>query len=183
MLGNNTFTNNNFGGSLPAPLIDAGIVGTQSGNKCKAPSPPNLTCGTPTTPTPAPGVIGVYPPQGPTGGATAVTIVGSGFSKATKVSFGSKQATGVVVKGDSEITAVSPSGSAGTANVTVTTPGGTSPATAGAHFLYGNYPVVSAVSPAAAPVGATLTGSNFTGTTAVDFGSVAASNVLAVGPP
>ena len=76
----NTFTNNNFGSGLLAPVIDAG-VGTQSGNLCQAPSPPNITCGAPVNgAAPAPSIDGVYPPQGPLGGGTAVTIEGSGFT-------------------------------------------------------------------------------------------------------
>ena len=49
----NTFTSNNFGNGLMAPVVDAGIVGTQSGNLCPGASP-NITCGTPVAGT-APG--------------------------------------------------------------------------------------------------------------------------------
>ena len=175
----NTFTTNNFGNGLLAPVIDAGIVGTQSGNLCQAPSPPNITCGTPVNgAAPAPSIDGVYPPQGPSGGATAVTIEGSGFTAATQVLFGSSPGTITKIKSDSEIVAVSPAGTAGTVDVKVVTPppAGTSAVTAGDHFTYGNFPVVTAVSPAQALAGSvvTITGSNFTGATAVDFGSLAA---------
>lgn len=71
------------------------------------------------------GLSGLIPNQGPTGGGTPVTIIGSHLTGATAVRFGSRPATQVVVVSDNEITAVTPAGQ-GVVNVTVTTPGGTS---------------------------------------------------------
>ena len=62
-------------------------------------------------------------------------------------------------------------------DVKVVAPAGTSAVTAGDRFTYGNFPVVTGVSPAQALAGnvVTITGSNFTGATADDFGWLAAT--------
>lgn len=60
-------------------------------------------------------------------GAT-VTIKGTDFNGATGVKFGATAATSFNVASSTKITAVVPAGSAGAANITVTTPDGTSPA-------------------------------------------------------
>jgi hypothetical protein len=57
-----------------------------------------------------------------------VLIVGTAFSGATAVKFGATAATAFTVVDDSHIVASVPAGSAGPANITVTTPAGTSPA-------------------------------------------------------
>lgn len=62
-------------------------------------------------------------PSGAAAGAT-VTIVGTGFTGATQVQFGATNATSFTVVSDTEITAVMPAGTAGSAQVKVTTPGG-----------------------------------------------------------
>jgi hypothetical protein len=72
-------------------------------------------------------VLSVGPDSGRTSGGTAVTVTGSGFTGTTAVRFGSADAGSFTVKDDSSLTAVAPPGS-GTADVTVTTPGGTSAA-------------------------------------------------------
>lgn len=63
----------------------------------------------------------------PTEAATAatVTITGVGFTGATGVKFASTNATEFAVVSDTELTAVLPTGSAGSAQITVTTPLGT----------------------------------------------------------
>lgn len=62
-------------------------------------------------------------PSDAAAGAT-VTINGSGFTGATQVQFGSSNATSFSVVNDSQITAVMPAGSAGSAQIKVTTPKG-----------------------------------------------------------
>jgi len=70
-------------------------------------------------------------------GGTNVTITGSGFSGVTTVRFGSIPASSYTFVSDSTILATSPpSPTAGTVNVTVTTPYGTSLAVAGSQFTY-----------------------------------------------
>jgi hypothetical protein len=80
-----------------------------------------------------PAVSSVSPATGPTG--TQVTIGGIGFTGATAVSFGGAAATSFQVVSDGEITAVAPPGS-GAVDVTVTTPGGTSPTGGADQFTY-----------------------------------------------
>ena len=77
------------------------------------------------------------------------------------------------------ITATIPAGSAGVVDVTVTTPGGTSAVSAADHFTYTALPIVTGLSPATGPPAGgqsiTITGTNFTGATAVKFGTTAAT--------
>jgi hypothetical protein len=84
----------------------------------------------------APAVTSVSPAEGPTAGGTPVTIVGRNFEEASAVKFGSTRAASFTVKSATVITAVSPSGTAGTVSVAVTTPGGTSGLSTGAHFSF-----------------------------------------------
>jgi large repetitive protein len=78
--------------------------------------------------------------RGPVVGGTTIQIMGSGFTGATAVNFGSTPGTSLVVNSDTLITVVSPSGSVGVVDVTVVTPGGTS-ATSGADQF--NFTVIS----------------------------------------
>ncbi len=67
----------------------------------------------------APTITDVSPDTGPADGGTTVTIIGSGFTSAGSVIFGSVAATGFTINSDTEITAVSPPGT-GTDNIEVT---------------------------------------------------------------
>jgi hypothetical protein len=77
---------------------------------------------------PVPTVASVSPTTGPEAGGTEVTINGANFSDATVVRFGTVDVTsGITVNGaGTQITVPTPAQVAGTVNVTVTTPGGTS---------------------------------------------------------
>lgn len=68
----------------------------------------------------APTVASIFPSSGTTAGGTAVTITGTGFSAGATVTIGGQACTTVVVVSDTQITCVTPSGTAGTANVVVT---------------------------------------------------------------
>ena len=130
----------------------------------------------------APTVTGISPASGPLAGSTSVTIMGTGFTGATAVDFGATAATNVVVKSATQITATSPAGT-GVVDVTVVTPGGTSPANIPAdQFSYVAAPTVTGISPASGPLAGstsvTITGTGFTGATAVNFGTTAATNVV-----
>ncbi len=107
---------------------------------------------------------------GPAAGGTEVTINGAGFTSDSTVKFGATAAANVTYISDKQIKAISPPGS-GKVDITVATPGGTS--AAGIKFTYG--PVVSGISPSIGPqaggTSVTITGSDFTGATAVKFGS------------
>ena len=100
--------------------------------------------------TAAPTVTAVSPTSGPTSGGSNLTITGTNLTGATAVSFGSAPATSFAVNSATSITAVAPAQSAGTVDVTVTTPGGTSGTTAADHFTY-NAPQPSLPPPASPP--------------------------------
>jgi hypothetical protein len=127
---------------------------------------------------PVPGITALSPTSGPTVGGTAVTITGRDFTGATAVSFGGAPAKSFTVNSDSSITAVSPASTTGTVDVTVTTAGGQSPASAADKFVYLPPPAVSSVSPSRGPrtggTSVTITGHGFTAATAVSFGGAEA---------
>ena len=60
---------------------------------------------------------------------TAVIITGSGFTNATAVTFGGAAATSFTVVSDTSITATTPAGAAGSANIIITAPAGTATGT------------------------------------------------------
>ncbi|WP_245235547.1 IPT/TIG domain-containing protein [Mesorhizobium erdmanii] len=127
----------------------------------------------------APTVAAVAPTAGPVAGGTSVAITGTGFTAATAVTFGVTAATSYTVNSATSITAVSPAG-AGTVDIRVTNPGGTSATSAADQFTYTAAPTVTTISPASgpAPGGTTVTiaGSGFTGATGVTFGATAATS-------
>jgi hypothetical protein len=133
--------------------------------------------------TPPPAVASVTPNTGPLAGATAVTITGSNFTPGTPVvSFGTT-AGSVTAFSATSITVTAPAGAAGTVDVLVTTPGGTSPVTAADRFTYADVtgpPTVSGVTPIYGPsTGGTsvvISGTNFASVSSVQFGSVAATS-------
>jgi hypothetical protein len=84
----------------------------------------------------APTVTGVSPAAGTTAGGQSVTVTGTGFTRASKVTFDAINATRYTVDSDTQITATSPARRAGIVNVRVTTVGGTSPMVAGDHYRY-----------------------------------------------
>ncbi len=91
----------------------------------------------------APLVTGISPNLGPLTGGTTVTITGTGFNGATEIDFGS---TAVLVSSNPQIqissdgktiaNVPSPAGTAGTVDVTVKGPGGTSATTTADRFTY-----------------------------------------------
>ena len=83
---------------------------------------------------------------GTTAGGTSVAITGTNFTGATAVVFGSTSATGFTVNSATQITATAPAGSAGTVDVTVTTPGGTSATSAADQFTYVAPPTITSIS-------------------------------------
>jgi Bacterial Ig-like domain (group 3)/IPT/TIG domain len=130
-----------------------------------------------------PTVTNVNPNTGPTSGGTSVTITGTNFSGATAVSFGSNAAASFTVNSATQITATSPAG-VGTVDVTVTTAGGTSATSTADQFTYvpapAPAPTVTNINPNTGPSSGgssvTISGTNFSGATAVRFGSNAAGS-------
>ena len=123
-------------------------------------------------------VTAVSPNTGPTAGGTSVTITGAGLTGATAVKFGSAATMSFTVDSSTQITAVEPAGS-GTVDITVLSMPRASPTSSADHFTYVAGPTVANVSPSAGPTpgGTTVTisGTEFTGATAVSFGGVSAS--------
>jgi hypothetical protein len=87
----------------------------------------------------------------------------------------------VTVNSSTSITATAPAGT-GTVSVLVTTPSGTSPSVAADRFTYVPPPLLSKLTPktgsAAGGTTVTITGANFIGVTAVNFGAVPASSFI-----
>jgi hypothetical protein len=105
----------------------------------------------------APTVTGISPASGQASGGTSVMITGTFFTGATAVSFGTSAAASFTVNSATSITAVSPAG-AGTVDVTVTTPTGTSAPTSGDQFLYTGTQAISFTPPSSVTFGvATIT--------------------------
>jgi alpha-tubulin suppressor-like RCC1 family protein len=133
-------------------------------------------------PGPVPAVTKVKPNKGaPAGGAT-VTVTGSNLTGATGVLFGSRPATSFEVKSAEKLTAVSPPGSSGAVDVTVTNANGASTVTSKDLFRYGAGSVTG-VSPSSGPkeggTTVTVTGVGFApgSSTVFVFGKVRASAV------
>jgi hypothetical protein len=109
-----------------------------------------------------------------------VTITGTNFTAATAVDFGTNPAAAYTVDSATSITATTPPGAAGPFDTTVSTAGGTSAVGPGDQFTYVAPPTVTNVNPGSGPAaGGTvvaLTGTGFTGATAVDFGANAATS-------
>lgn len=125
---------------------------------------------------PPPQITSFNPQSGTTG--TTVWISGSNFNGATAVSFGGVAASSFSVSSSSLITAIVGNGASG--NVSVTTSGGTA-ALPGFTYI-ASAPTISSFTPtsAASGVTVTITGTNFTGATAVSFGGVTASSFTVV---
>lgn len=142
-----------------------------------------------------PSVTDINPTSGPATGGTAVTITGTAFTGFTDVGFGQASAASVTFDSDTQLTAISPSGS-GTVDVTVTTPAGTSTVTSSSgQFTYIAVPTVTGINPKSGPetgnTSVTLTGTGFTDFTGVSFGQTGSASVAfdsdtqltAVSPP
>lgn len=133
------------------------------------------------TTAPVPALTSLAPSSGPAAGGTTVTLTGTGLSTAAAVRFGAVAASFTVVS-DTHITAVAPAGT-GTVQVTCVAAGGTSNAIP---YTYAAAPVLSGVSPNQGPISGgntvALTGTGFTGTTAVAFGAAAATSFTVLSP-
>ena len=85
---------------------------------------------------PQPVVTGVGPSSGNVAGGTSVTISGNYFSEAYSVTFGGTPATSFHVVSDTSISAVAPAHGAGTVDIQVSTPGGSSKITGADQYTY-----------------------------------------------
>jgi alpha-tubulin suppressor-like RCC1 family protein len=149
----------------------------------------SLTYGEPT-----PVLSAISPTAGPSAGGTSVTLTGSDLAGAGSVRFGPNAATSFTVNSASSISAVSPPG-AGSVDVTVSTPAGTSPARTADRFTYLAAPVLKKLSPNTGPAeggtSVTITGSGLLNVSAVQYGASSAASfvvnsatsITAVAPP
>ncbi len=132
-----------------------------------------------------PTITSINPEAGPISGGNTVTIKGTGFVSDAHVSFGSSPASSVTYVGPTELTAVAPAEAAGTADIQVTTGGGTNATSSADQYLFGA-PSLTGVSPTSGPVAGgntvTITGTGFVADARVIFGSTAAGSVTHVSP-
>ncbi|HEX3509524.1 MAG TPA: IPT/TIG domain-containing protein, partial [Solirubrobacteraceae bacterium] len=118
-----------WGGATPTIVSGLSAIAAISGGGAH-----NLALGPP-----APVVSNLTPHSGPPSGGTSVSIVGSDFSGATAVTFGSTSATSFIVNSSTSITATAPAGS-GVVDVEVTSPEGTSAPSSADRFSYVSAP-------------------------------------------
>ena len=116
--------------------------------------------------------------SGAVAGGTEVTITGQNFTNASSVKFGDLEATFTLIS-STEITTTSPARSEGTVGVTVTTPGGTSGPVDFTYIVIPP-PALTSISPTEGSIEGgtviTITGTNLSDATGVDFGDTAAQS-------
>ena len=93
-----------------------------------------------------PAVTAVSPANGAGAGGSFVTITGTALTGATAVDFGANASPSFAVVSSTSIIAEAPAGK-GTVDVTVTTPGGTSPTSAADQFSYATAAILIFVPP------------------------------------
>lgn len=136
-------------------------------------------------PTPAPTITSFTPTSGLPAGGTKVTVTGTNLCNASAVDFGTTTVSSSkfsVSTGCSTLTVTSPPTSTpGPVTLSVTTPGGV--ATSSTQFDYLAAPTITSFTPTSGPTGTVvaITGTGFTGASAVEFGSVPASKVVVSG--
>ena len=168
--------------------VDSDTQITLQNTPAHAPGGVNVSVTTPGGPTgnltytyvtPGPTLTNLNPASGSTLGGNSVILTGTNFTGATHVHVGSTDLTPCgsaacfTFNSDTQITVSMPSGAAGSANVNVTTAGGTSN-----NVMYTYVtppPTLTGISPTTGSTlggnSATLTGTNFTGATDVHVGS------------
>ncbi len=151
-------------GPLPVPPPQLGLVITLA---CPDEPPP-----------PVPSVTSLSVGTGPPAGGTPATILGSGFTPSSTVTFGQTSAPATFLSSEM-LMVVSPPG-AGLVHVVVHNPGASSSTSTADQFFYGSPPTVGALSvdrgPATGGTSVTVTGTGFTGATHVAFGGLPASS-------
>jgi hypothetical protein len=129
----------------------------------------------------APSVSAIAPASGSTSGGSAVTITGAHFLAGAMVKIGGKNALGLTVRSETEITAKTPEKEAGSYEVTVSDSAGTSSHGPKYTYVAPPLPVVSAVTPAQGSTfggsAITITGAHFLSGATVRIG---AKNALGV---
>ena len=132
-------------------------------------------------PPPAPTVTAVSPSSGLTTGGTSITITGTGFVSGATVKVGSAAATAVTVNSATSITATTPSGSAGVANVVVTDSSGTSATSSADDYTYTAPPPPTTTTTTTPPSSTTTTSTPTTNAPMGAIGGVLLAGVLGGG--
>jgi hypothetical protein len=129
-----------------------------------------------------PSISAISPTGGVKTGGSLVIVSGTDFIGVSAVKFGTKAATKFTVNSSTSLGVTAPAGS-GTVDVHVTNASGTSASVAADKFTYvatASKPVVSSISPSFGPptggTRVTISGSGFSGASAVDFGTTAATS-------
>jgi len=132
---------------------------------------------------PPPTITSVNPSSGSTGGGTTVDLSGTNLLYATSITFGGSSGT-LVTDSATAISVTTPPGAAGAADVVVNTADGTTTDAGG--FTYVAAPTITSVTPSNGPTSCstvvTITGTGFTGATAVDFGTNPAASFTVDSP-
>ena len=167
------------------PARPAGLVHVKVTNPAGTSGTPNDTLfGFVVPSTQAPTVTSVYPNVGALEGGTIVEIKGTSFIDATAVSFGPTPAASFTIVNNSTIIATSPARPEGLVSIKITNSVGTSVGQPSAWYSFravtGPPPEVTNVSPKqgsnAGGATITITGTGFTGATAVRFGPTNAAS-------
>ena len=120
----------------------------------------------------------VAPVGGPLAGGTDVVLTGVGLTGTTGVTFNGVAASGVVVVGDTQVTAVAPAGTAGWASVDIIQPSGTIPTTGYEYYALASVTVAPSSGTTAGGTPITISGINMAAVTGVKFGSVSVNTVI-----
>ena len=163
--------------TVTSPTTIIAVVGTGASGSVNVTTPGGTAsvAGFTFLPSPLPTITSFTPVAG--GEGTIVTITGTNLNNASAINFGSQSATNFVISSPTSITATVGLGATG--NVSVTTPGGVASLPG---FLYFQRPSIASFTPTTAATGTsvTITGTDFTGATAVSFGGIAASSFTVV---
>jgi hypothetical protein len=153
-----------------SPTSITAVIGNGASGDIKVVTPSNITTLKGFVYAGAPAISSFTPTSG--GKSIKVTITGSNFTGATAVKFGTTAAASFTVNSATNITTTTGAGATG--KISVITPGGTG--TSAASFTYFDVPVISSFTPTQGVAGTkvNLTGTGFTGATAVTFGGVPA---------
>ncbi len=129
----------------------------------------------------APNLIGITPDTGALTGGETVQLIGENFQDGATVTIGGNQATEVVFVSSTQLTAETPQGEAGVADVTVTNPDEQSETLSGGFTYIQSAPVITQIDPIRGPVIGgtviTITGENFQDGATVRIGESDASAV------
>jgi len=133
----------------------------------------------PVMPLPVPPTVTSFTPTSG-GPGTSVVIAGTGFSSISSVTFGGVAATAFTVNSTTKITATVPAGAVN-GPIAVNNAYGSGVSTA-SFTVTAAAPVITSFTPTSGAIGSTVTvtGSNFTGATAVTFGGIAATSFTVV---